>query len=70
MECRLVHAHDMGTTHLLVGEVTRYHIDDAVVHVDEKGHRVVNLNALDPVARLGAFDYCRVTDVFELKAQK
>jgi len=70
MECRLVHAHDMGTTHLLVGEVTRYHIEDSIVHVDEKGHRVVDLKALDPVARLGAFDYCRVTEVFELKAQK
>ena len=70
MECRLVHAHDMGTTHLLVGEVTRYHLNDSVVHLDEKGHRVVDLSVLDPVARLGSFDYCRVTDVFELKAQK
>ncbi len=70
MECRLVHAHDMGTTHLLVGEVVRYHIDDTIIRTDAKGHRVVDLAALDPVGRLGAFDYCRVTEVFEAKAQK
>ena len=70
MECRLVHAHDMGSTHLLVGEVTRYHIDDSVMTEDAKGHRVVDLGALSPVGRLGGTDYCRVTDVFELKAQK
>jgi len=70
MECRLVHAHDMGSTHLLVGEVQRYHLSDAIVRIDEKGHRVVDLASLDPIGRLGAFDYCRVTEAFELKAQK
>ncbi len=70
MECRLVHTHDMGTTHLFVGEVVRYHLADSVVRVDEKGHRVVDLAALEPVGRLGGFDYCRVADTFELRAQK
>ena len=70
MECELVHTHDMGTTHLFVGEVKRYHLCDSVVHLDGKGHRVVKLSALDPVGRLGGYDYCRVTDVFESKAQK
>jgi flavin reductase (DIM6/NTAB) family NADH-FMN oxidoreductase RutF len=70
MECSLVHAHDMGTTHLFVGEVSVYHLADAVVVVDEKGHRTVELAALDPIGRLGAYDYCRVTGTFSLKAQK
>ena len=70
MECSLVHVHDMGTTHLFVGEVSRYHLDDGIVRMDAKGHRVVELSALDPVGRLGAFDYCRIREVFELKAQK
>ena len=39
MECRLVHAHDMQSTHLLVGEVLRYHIDDAILRTDERGMR-------------------------------
>ena len=58
MECILVHVHDMETTHLLVGEVKRYHLADAVVQTDEKGHRTVNLSRLDPVGRVGGFDYC------------
>ena len=70
MECRLVHAHDMQTTHLLVGEVVRYHIDDAILRTDELGHAVVDLAGLDPVGRLGSYDYCRVTEVFMAKAQK
>ena len=70
MECRLVHAHEMETVHLLVGKVERYHIDDAAVKVDEKGHIVATIDALDPVARLGGYDYCRVTDVFAKRPQK
>jgi flavin reductase (DIM6/NTAB) family NADH-FMN oxidoreductase RutF len=70
MECSLVHAHDMGSTHLLVGEVSIYHLDDTVVVVDAKGHRTVDLAVLDPIGRLGAYDYCRVRDIFSLKAQK
>ena len=31
---------------------------------------VVDLAGLDPIGRLGSYDYCRVTDVFEAKAQK
>ena len=70
MECVLVHVHDMQTTHLLVGEVKRYHLSDDVVQLDEKGHRTANLSRLDPVGRLGGFEYCFVRDTFRLKAQK
>jgi len=70
MECKLVHAHEMASVHLLVGEVTRYHIDDAAVHVDEKGHSTARVDILDPIARLGGYDYCRVTEVFTKRPQK
>jgi len=70
MECSLVHVHDMGTTHLLVGEVKRYHLADEVVTVDTKGHRTVDLQALSPIGRLGGYDYCSIRDAFSMKAQK
>ena len=70
MECRLVHAHDLGTAHLLVGEVTRYHLADDVLSVDEKGHVTASIESLDPIGRLGGFEYCRVSDRFTLRAQK
>jgi flavin reductase (DIM6/NTAB) family NADH-FMN oxidoreductase RutF len=70
MECRLVHAHDMGSTHLLVGEVSRYHLADEVMVTDEKGHRVADVEALEAIGRLGGTTYCRVRDVFELRPQK
>ena len=70
MECSLVHAHDMGTTHLFVGEVLRYHFRDDVVSLDAKGHRIIDIGRLDPVGRLGSHDYCFVRDIFTLKPQK
>lgn len=70
MECRLVHAHDLGAAHLLVGEVTRYHLADSVLSIDEKGHVTANIESLDPIGRLGGFEYCRVSDRFTLRAQK
>jgi len=70
MECSLVHVHDMGNTHLLVGEVSVYHLDAAVLVVDAKGHHTVDISALDPIGRLGAYDYCRVREIFTRKAQK
>ena len=60
MECRLVHAHDLGSTHLFVGEALRIEIDDALLLTDERGRQTVSLEALDPLARLGGQDYARV----------
>jgi flavin reductase (DIM6/NTAB) family NADH-FMN oxidoreductase RutF len=57
MECRLVHAHDMGTTHLLVGEILTFHIDPEVLAEGADGNPLVDALALDPVARLGGEDY-------------
>ena len=60
----------METTHLFVGEVLRYHVDDSILRTNDRGHMFVDLEGLDPVGRLGAYDYCRITEVFEAKAQK
>ena len=57
MECRLVHAHDMGTTHLLVGEIEVFHIDESVVQFDPDGNPLIQASRLDPVARLGGQEY-------------
>jgi flavin reductase (DIM6/NTAB) family NADH-FMN oxidoreductase RutF len=70
MECSLVHSHDMGSTHLLVGEVLRYHLADEIVQEDTKGHRVIDLKSLDAVGRLGGREYCRVQESFEILPQK
>ncbi len=70
MECRLIHSHDLGTTHLLVGEVLRYHIADHAVLTDEKGHSTVDIEALDPIGRLGGHEYCRISERFTLRPQK
>ena len=70
MECRLVHVHDMQSNHLLVGEVCRYHLEDSIVMMDEKGHRTVDVRGLNPVGRLGGYEYCVVKDPFPVKAQK
>ncbi len=66
MECKLVHAHDLGSTHLLVGEVLLYHLDERIVVEDERGHTVVDAQALDPICRLGSKDYARLQQIFSL----
>ena len=66
MECRLVHHHDMGTTHLLVGEVLLYHLADDVAVTDDRGHVVADIEALAPFGRLGGQDYAAVLERFTL----
>ncbi len=66
MECRLVHSHDLGGTHLLVGEVVLYHLSDGIVVEDKRGDRVIDASALDAVCRLGIKDYARLPETFSL----
>ena len=70
MECTLVHVHDMQSTHLMVGEVLRYHLNEKIVLTDEKGHRTVDVRGLNPIGRLGGYEYCLINDRFSMKAQK
>ncbi len=66
MECVLVHAHDLGSTHLLVGEVKLYHLASHIVVEDKRGDLVVDSRVLDAVCRLGTKDYARVQETFTL----
>ncbi len=66
MECRLVHHHDMNTTHLLVGEVLLYHLSDEVAYSDERGHVVADIEAMQAFGRIGGQDYTPVTQRFAL----
>ncbi len=53
MECRLHRAIDLGSTHLFLAEVLRYHIDEALLREDG----LVDERRLRPVARLGPGGY-------------
>ena len=68
LECRV---HDIialprreggRSSHLVLGEVIGIHIDDALI---DNGR--VDVKRLQPVARLGYFDYCTVADTFEMQ---
>lgn len=66
MECKLNQTVDIGSgapgsAVLVIGEVVRYHVDSAAF----KGGRV-DIERLQPVARLGGLQYALIGDVFEL----
>jgi flavin reductase (DIM6/NTAB) family NADH-FMN oxidoreductase RutF len=64
MECRvhrLVEIEEAGTT-LVLARVLLLHAAEGVVGPDG----LVDLRALDPVARLGGESYCRLGEVMEI----
>jgi len=61
MEGRLHSAHDLGSTHLFVIEVVRFHLDPEVVGDDG----LVDERALQPVARLGPSGYAALGPLLE-----
>jgi flavin reductase (DIM6/NTAB) family NADH-FMN oxidoreductase RutF len=65
MECRLMQVVEVSTRarggNLVIGEVVRFHIDDAIVH-DFK----IDPDALRAVARMGGDDYSRTRDRFQM----
>lgn len=62
MECRLWHALDLDSTHLLVGEVLLFHVHDSLLGEDGQ----LSAAALDPVARLGGAEFATLGEIFEL----
>ena len=62
MECRLIHSHDLGSVHLLVGEVLLFHVAERVLGSDG----AIDARALDPLARLGGSDYAGLGEIFAL----
>jgi flavin reductase (DIM6/NTAB) family NADH-FMN oxidoreductase RutF len=69
MECRLVQVVDVSSKPLggsiVLGEVVRFHIDDAVVD-----HYRIDPRKLRPVGRMGGPTYTRTTDLFDLERPK
>ncbi len=59
-ECRLIHTHDLGTVHLLVGEIVAFHIADSVLTHGRDGQPLVDSAALAPLARLGGVEFAAV----------
>ncbi len=69
-ECRLYHHFqvgkgDAGSSTIVVGEIVQFHISERVF---QNGR--VNLQELDPLARLAGQGYCRVTETFEMPRPK
>lgn len=65
MECRLRHTLDLGQTHLFVGEVVRFHVDDALLH-----DGAVPPEAWQPMARLGGDHYATLGEILTLPRVK
>jgi flavin reductase (DIM6/NTAB) family NADH-FMN oxidoreductase RutF len=64
MECRLYETVEAGSTTIAIGEVLRFHIDDAFIE-PERLH--VDTLAMNLVARVhGAGWYARTTDLFQM----
>ena len=64
MECRLHEVVEAGLSTILLGEVLRFHIQDALIDADRL---YVDTLGLDLVARMhGAGWYTRSTDLFQL----
>lgn len=66
LECRLMQIVDVSTrprgASLILGEVIRFHVDDRVV---DQSFRI-DPEKLRAVGRMGANDYCRTRDRFEM----
>ncbi|WP_226016146.1 flavin reductase family protein [Novosphingobium sp. FKTRR1] len=64
MECRLAHVHEIGATRIILGEVLRFHIDDAVL---DPVRLRVDTPAMNLVGRVhGGGWYARLTDLFSV----
>lgn len=67
-ECKLAQVLDFGEPNepgggsVVIGRIVHVHADDSVLFDDVK----IDLNRLQPVGRLAGYDYCRVTDLFQM----
>ena len=69
MECRLLQVVTVSTEpgggSLVMGEVLRFHVDDAVM-----GNGAVDPDKLRPIGRMGGIAYVRTTDRFTMARPK
>ena len=65
-ECRVAQIVDIGDQpgagSVVIGRVVHLHVDERVLFGGDK----IDLNALQPIGRLAGYEYCRVTDIFQL----
>ncbi len=67
-ECRYLSTHTLegdspvGTVDVVFAKVERIHVDDAAVGVDGK----LDIGRIEPIARMGYYDYTVVREVFEM----
>ena len=70
MEChfeRMIPFGDEWVTHLIIGEVLRWHVREDMLLFD--GEKIyIDPAKLQPVGRLGGPRYCRTQDIFEMQA--
>lgn len=52
-----------GWVDVVFGEVTRIHVDDAMIRADGK----LDIPRIRPLARMGYYDYTSVTETFEMR---
>lgn len=68
-ECRYLSTHRLpgnspvGTVDVVFGQVMRIHVADTAILPSGK----IDIEGLQPLARLGYYDYTRITEVFEMR---
>lgn len=66
-ECRLVTIVDMGhqpgAGSIVIGEVLHAHVADEIIYGQDK----IDIHKFKPIGRLSGFNYCRMTDLFEMQ---
>lgn len=68
-ECKFLSTHRLRGTNgntwvdVVYGEVMRIHVNDDVITAEGK----LDIPAIQPLARMGYFDYTAVTEVFEMR---
>jgi flavin reductase (DIM6/NTAB) family NADH-FMN oxidoreductase RutF len=68
-ECRYLSTHTqrghsaMGTVDVVFAQVEKIHVDDRVIRADGR----LDIEAIEPIARLGYFDYTVVRETFEMR---
>ncbi len=70
MECRferMIPFGDEWVTHLVIGEVLRWHVHEDLI-LSDSGKIYIDPAKLQPVGRLGGPRYCRTQDIFEMQA--
>lgn len=66
--CRRYAIHEVGAPSraLILGQIHHVYLDDAIVQRDGKGRRLVDVRALNPLARLGGDGYTGLGDMLDV----